>query len=118
MGASSAQHWGYWGAGSGVGGTEGFASRVGRAGSWYRHGGHFPKRGRSKLNHPIRGEVSPLQLAPSASGSTAIFQRSAVGFLHVQSVEVSPLQGLVFCKAVADCAVNVGLDVLEVATFD
>lgn len=68
--------------------------------------GHFPKREHSKLNHPVREEVSPFQLTPSVSGSTAIFQQSAVGFLHIKSVEVPPLQGLMFCKAVTDFAVS------------
>lgn len=33
-------------------------------------------------------------------------------------MEVSPLQGLGFCKAVVDFAVNMGLDVLEVETLN
>lgn len=53
---------GIGGAGSGVGGPEGFASHVERAGSWYRHGGHFPKRGRTlkaKPSHQMRCQSLP-----------------------------------------------------------
>lgn len=94
----------------------GFASQGERAGSWYSHGGPFPEgTPKAKASHQRRAQSS--QLTPTVSGSTAALQQSAAGLFHLESVEVPLLQVLVFCKAVTDFAVNMGLDVLEVATL-
>lgn len=77
-----------------------------------------PRRGHSKLSCHIRGELSPFQLTPALSGSTAVFLQSAVGFFLLKSVEVPLLEVLMFCKAVTDFAVNRALDVLEVVTLN
>lgn len=70
---------------------------------------------KAKPSHQRRGQPIP---AYTYCGSTAVFQQSAVGFFHLKSVEVPLLQVIMFCKAVTDFAVSMGLDMLEVETLN
>lgn len=80
-------------------------------------GGSLSQEGtlKAKPSHQRKGQSIP---AYTDCGSPAVFQQLVVGFFHLKSVEVPLLQVLMFCKAVTDFAVNMGLDVLEVEALN